>query len=102
MNATFFTTKPYENNPALRLRQYKPNTNPSKPNLAEAKMSANTYFTRNYENEPFWSLPENKPNQTQFVKRPERNATTVLTEDYENQPPWGSKSNQTQFPRASI
>jgi len=33
MNATFFTTKPYQDPPLRRLPENKPNTNPNKPNF---------------------------------------------------------------------
>jgi len=48
--------------------QYKPNTNPIKPNLLNAQMNVNKVLTKDYENKSNSTLNENKPNQTQFPK----------------------------------
>jgi hypothetical protein len=90
MNVNAYITTSYENYPALRGHENKPNSNPilqkaqvntnsllikdyesqprsggksnSNPILSEAKMSATVYFTTNYENQPLRILPGRRSN----------------------------------------
>ncbi len=45
--------------------QFKPNSNPNKPNYKKAKMNVNKVLTKEYENKRFCRRAENKPKQTQ-------------------------------------
>jgi len=66
MNVTSLYTKDYENEPRLRTRENKPNTNPirtqSNPISERPKMNENLFATKDYENITTFGLRQNKPN----------------------------------------
>ena len=47
--------------------QFKPNSNPIKPNLPDAQMSVNSILTKDYERNDIFAVRKDKPN---FVKGP--------------------------------
>jgi hypothetical protein len=67
MSVTFFVTKNYENDPALRPRQNKPKQTQL---TKRQRMNTTVYFTNNYANQPLLRAPENKRTQTRAVVRP--------------------------------
>ncbi len=71
--------------------QYKPNTNPNKPNLRKAKMNANSIITRDYRKKDDFVVRINKPNSNPISSKAQMNANVFLTKDYENEPPSGPK-----------
>jgi len=59
MSVKMCSTRNYDNNLALPLRQNKPKTNP----IAEKpKINVNSILTKDYENDTAFKLLENKPN----------------------------------------
>ncbi len=81
MNANTFTQTDYENKWHCRVRKNKPNSNPIKPNLPDAKMNVNSILTKDYERNDIFLSP-NK--QTQFLLKPKINVNLYVIEDYEN------------------
>jgi len=49
MNVSFFIKMAYEYKSNWTLGQFKPNSNPIKPNLPEGKIDAKCVFTKDYE-----------------------------------------------------
>jgi hypothetical protein len=79
MNATFFTTKPYENKPLRtppqtsgKQTQFKAKTNPNKASLPDAKMNVTYCGTMDYAEYKRFYTCENKPNSKSNKACPER------------------------------
>ncbi len=67
MNVSIFSTKSYENISDWTIGESKPNSNPNKPNLKNAKMNVNLTLTKDYRKKDDFVVRINKPN---FVKTP--------------------------------
>ena len=78
MNVTLCFTRNYENNPALPLRQNKPNQTQFKPNFPKGKMSATSLLTKDYENKSNWTLGENKPKTNPIKANFKKNECQLL------------------------
>ena len=72
--------------------QYKPNTNPIKPNYRKAKMNVNSLITKDYRKKDDFVVRINKPN---FFKGPKCTQTSLLQRIMKMKPPSGPKK-QTQ------
>jgi hypothetical protein len=57
--------------------QFKPNTNPIKPNLPDAQMSVNSILTKDYERNDIFAIPENKPKTNPNKPCPEHSEFTL-------------------------
>ena len=67
MNVNIYYTNVYKNETAFRRVKNKPNSNPNKPNLLNAKMNVNLTLTKDYRKNDDFSVRINKPN---FFKGP--------------------------------
>jgi len=63
----------------------KPNSNPIKPNLQNAKMNTNSFITKDYRKKDDFVVRINKPNLVRRRRIPKMNANLYVIEDYENE-----------------
>ncbi len=91
MNVNLYVIKDYKNETTFRLRkykpnqsqlkpikankipkqtQYKPNTNPIKPNFRKAQMNVNSILTKDYRKKDDFAVRKNKPNSNPISERP--------------------------------
>ena len=87
MNATFYSTKAYEKNGALRLSQnspkqtqFKPNQTQNKANFQKAQNEHKLVSQKGLSKSTLRRLPENKPNTNPISKNAKKNG--LLTNDY--------------------
>ncbi len=62
MNVNPYNTTNYENKSNWTLGENKPNSNPNKPNLRNAKMNVNLTLTKDYRKKDDFAVRKNKPN----------------------------------------
>ncbi len=85
MNVNTYNTTNYENISDWTLGENKPNSNPIKPNLRNAKMNVNLTLTKGYRKKDDFSVRINKPNLVRRRRIPKMSANVYVIEDYENE-----------------
>ena len=70
MNVNSLIIKDYRKNDAFAVQKNKPNSNPIKPNLRNAKMNVNSLIIKDYRKKDDFAVQKNKPNSKPISERP--------------------------------
>ncbi len=62
--------------------QFKPNSNPIKPNLRKAQMDVNLYVIEDYRKKDDFAVRKNKPNTNPISETPKFNENSIITKVY--------------------
>jgi len=77
--------------------QYKPNTNPIKPNFRKAQMNVNSLITKDYRKKDVFAVQKNKPNSNPIkpnFRKAKMNVNSLITKDYRKKDDFAVKKNK--------